>query len=211
MRARTAHSEQLALVLFAAFVLTACGSAEPAEIAVTTQPPDPSRAPAELRWENYQGVQLPIGGKDGPTKLASVPIGYTHTPQGAALAAINHSARLSLAPDSVWPALAANVLQPGPGKDAWVLARVQLSITAATDPAVAPHFTAYKITTYDPARTTLTVYATYSDASITATDTTVTWSAEDWRLLLPDPAAKTVTVHSVKSVPADAVALAAAK
>lgn len=211
MRARAAHFKQLLVTVLAAAALTACGGADPAEVAPTTPPPDPARAPANLRWENYQGVQLPLGGEDGPSKLAAVPLGYTHTPQGAALAAINHSARLSLAPDSVWPTLAANALLPGPGKDAWVLARVQVSLTAATDPTVAPHITAYKITAYDPARTALTVYATYSDASITATDTTVVWSADDWRLQLPDPAAKTVTVHSVKTIPADAVSLTAAK
>ncbi|AYF76246.1 hypothetical protein D7D52_23170 [Nocardia yunnanensis] len=107
--------------------------------------------------------------------------------------------------------MAALSLIPGPAKDSWVLARAQISITAPANATVAPHITAYKITNYTPDRADLTVYATYSDASITATAETVLWVSEDWRLLLPDPAAKTQTVQSVPAIPADAVTLPAAK
>ncbi|GAB0108525.1 hypothetical protein JMUB6875_75460 [Nocardia sp. JMUB6875] len=214
MRAKPAHYAQTFAYRAAALLLTtcaltasACGVGDNNASAPKTTTVDPGRAPANVRWENYQGVQLPIGDHDGPSKLGTTAAGYSHTPQGAALAAINHSTRLSLAPDGVWPQVAAISLIPGPAKDSWVLARAQISVTAPANPVVAPRITAYKITNYTPDRADLTVYATYSDASITATAETVLWVSEDWRLLLPDPAAKTQTVQSVPAIPADTVKL----
>ncbi|MEC3953826.1 hypothetical protein VMT65_12370 [Nocardia sp. CDC153] len=218
MRAKPAHHVQtfaavaMTLVVSAcALTLAACGGSDHSASATKTTQVDPARAPSDVHWENYQGVQLPIGEHDGPSKLGTTAAGYSHTPQGAALAAINHSTRLSLAPDGVWPQIAAISLIPGPAKDSWVLARAQISLTAPANPTVAPHITAYKITNYTPDRADLTVYSTYSDASITATAETVLWVSEDWRLLLPDPAAKIQTVQSVPSIPADTVELEAPK
>ncbi|MGW5224541.1 hypothetical protein ACWEP5_06265 [Nocardia niigatensis] len=214
MRAKSAHHAQTftatavtLLVSAAVLALSACGISDQSAAKTTTTAVDPARAPADVHWENYQGVQLPIGSHDGPSKLGATAAGFSHTPQGAALAAINHSTRLSLAPDGAWPQVAAISLIPGPAKDSWVLARAQVSITAPANPTVAPRITAYKLTAYAPDRADLTVYATYSDGSITATAETVLWVSEDWRLLLADPAAKTATVQSVPSVPADAVKL----
>ncbi|WP_433593931.1 hypothetical protein [Nocardia sp. CA-145437] len=218
MRANSAHHAQtftaaLAALLVSATAVTvsACGLGDEPAAKSTTTAADPSRPPADVRWENYQGVQLPIGGHDGPSKLGTTAAGYTRTPQGAALAAINHSTRLSLAPDGIWPQVAAISLIPGVAKDSWVLARAQISITAPANQTVAPHIAAYKLTAYTPDRADLTVYATYSDASVTASTETVVWVSDDWRLQLPDPSAKTPTIQSVPAIPGDAVKLAPAK
>ncbi|MGW4249198.1 hypothetical protein [Nocardia sp. NPDC004722] len=218
MCAKPAHHAQtfaaVAVTLFVtacALTASACGVSDNSASKTTTTTVDPARAPADVHWENYQGVLLPVGGHDGPSKLGTTAAGFTHTPQGAALAAINHSTRLALAPDGVWPQVAAISLIPGPAKDSWVLARAQVTITAPANPTVAPHITAYKITAYTPDRADLIVYSTYSDASITATAETVRWVSEDWRLLLPDPTAKTQTVQSIPAIPADAVTLPPAK
>ncbi|MFB8006995.1 hypothetical protein [Nocardia sp. NPDC056000] len=209
MRARPAH---FALPLAAACVLTACGGLGGGGVTTTNiAPPDPARAPADVHWEAFQGIQLPIGAHDGPTKLSTTAAGYSHTPQGAALAAVNLSVRLSLAPDAAWPEIASQSLMPGPAKDSWVLSRAQISITAPANPAVAPRISGYKIPAYDPLRTEVTIYTTYPDASIAATRQTVQWSAEDWRLTLPDPTSKTPTVQSIPSIPTDAVKLEPAK
>lgn len=205
MRAKPAHFAQTLVALAAACTLAACSGAKPALAPATGTPPDPAEPPADVHWETYEGVRLPIGGHDGPSNLGTTATGYSHSPQGAALAAINHSTRLSLAPDGEWPQLAAESLVPGPSKDAWVLARAQISITAPIDQKVAPRIAGYKVTSYRPDRTDLTVYSTYSDKSITASAETVLWASGDWRLLLPDPAAKIRTVQSVPVIPPDAV------
>ncbi|ATL72544.1 hypothetical protein [Nocardia terpenica] len=177
----------------------------------TTGPaaPDLNRAPAGVHWQTWQGVALPVSSTDGPADIDAAATGYSHTPQGAALAAIQHSIRTMLAPDDSWPTIAARSLVPlSPGADAWKLTRVLVS-KIKTDPAAVPRIAGYKITSWSPGRAAVTVYTTYSDASVLASDTTVTWTAGDWRLLLPDPAAKIVTQHDVPAVPADAVRLEA--
>ncbi|MEU0538373.1 hypothetical protein ABZ319_00785 [Nocardia sp. NPDC005978] len=193
-------------ILAATLLLTACGSDGPSGTTPTTEAPDPSRPPAGIHWESYQGIQLPIGA-DGPKNLGTAATGYTHSPQGAALAAINHNVRLSLAPDTTWPQIASQSLIPGPAKDNWVLSRSQISITSAANPALAPRITAYKINNYSAERADLTVYSTYPDASITSAEQVVLWVSEDWRLLLPDPVAKVPTVHSVSVIPEGVVTL----
>lgn len=219
MCAKSAHSRQsparpaaprtgrltILPILAALLLLAACG-ADSSSTTPTTEPPDPSRPPANVHWESYQGIQLPIGA-DGPKNVGTVATGYTHSPQGAALAAINHNVRLSLAPDTTWPQIASQSLIPGPAKDNWVLSRSQISITSAANPALAPRITAYKINNYSPERTDLTVYSTYPDASITSAEQTVLWVSEDWRLLLPDPVAKIPTVHSIPVIPEGVVTL----
>ncbi|WP_330179604.1 hypothetical protein OHB26_24525 [Nocardia sp. NBC_01503] len=209
MRARPASSAlTLALALAATLTLTACGGLGGTGVTTTSlAPPDPAHAPTDVHWEAFQGIQLPIGAHDGPTKIGTTASGYSHTPQGAALAAINHTVRLSLAPDSSWPEVASQSLMPGPAKDSWVLSRAQISVTAPADPAVAPRISGYKIATYDPIRTDITIYTTYPDASIAATLQTVEWSADDWRLRLPDPNSKTTTVQSIPAIPEGIVRL----
>lgn len=195
------------LALALALTATACGLSDTPPAAPTSAAPDPNRAPSDIRWEAWQGVKLPYGKQDGPAKVTDAALGYSHTPQGAALAAIHHTVRISLAPDATWARTASQALMPGPGKDAWVVARAQISLTQPASPVVAPRITAYKFTKYGDDRSDLLVYSTYSDNSITANTETVVWSSGDWRLLLPDPALKIAVVQSVSDIPADAVRL----
>lgn len=209
-RATTAVTRTATVVTLGTVItlgVTACGLSDTPPTVVTSAPPDLKQVPADIRWEAWQGVNLPYARQDGPTKMSEAALGYSHTPQGAALAAIHHTVRISIAPDSAWAKIAAQSLMPGPGKDAWVIARAQISVTQPPSPAVAPRVTAYKITSYTPDRTDLLVYSTYSDNSITSNKSTVIWSSNDWRLQLPDPALKAVVVESIPAIPADAVQL----
>lgn len=167
-----------------------------------------NRAPAQVIWDNYRGIALPVGALDGPAHHAATATGYSHTPQGAALAAMQHEVRMSLAGDDAWPAVAKDELAPGPGADAWITSRVQVSLHGGADPRTAPRIAGYTISSYTPNNAAVTVYTTYPDASVAATDTVVTWTGGDWRLLLPDPNTTTgTTVRSVTAVPAEAIAL----
>ncbi|MGW6728762.1 hypothetical protein ACWF9G_22920 [Nocardia sp. NPDC055029] len=188
-------------------VVTGCGGGNTPTAPAATGP-DITQAPASVTWRKWQGVALPIGAKDGPKRTDVAATGYSRTPQGAALAAIQHSVRLGLAPDDSWAKIAAQSLAEGPGKNEWVLSRPLVSIKK-TDPTVAPKIAGYKITSWAPERAALTVYTTYPDASVLATDTVVVWIAEDWRLLLNDPATKTKFQHEIPAVPADAVRMEA--
>jgi len=68
----------------------------------TRQPSDPqylTAAPAEVNFQVVHGLQLPFSPVDGPLRVdGPVAAGYSHTPQGAALAGTQLSQRLVFAP-----------------------------------------------------------------------------------------------------------------
>ena len=68
----------------------------------TRQPSDPqyaTAAPAEVNFQVVHGLQLPFSPVDGPLRVdGPVAAGYSHTPQGAALAATQLGLRLLYAP-----------------------------------------------------------------------------------------------------------------
>ncbi|WP_067694032.1 hypothetical protein [Nocardia jejuensis] len=172
-------------------------------------PADPGRAPAQVRWEPWQGVALPYSTIDGPKLVAGAAAGFSRTPQGAALAAIQHSIRTSLSPDGFWAAVAAKSLVSGPGKDAYVLARAQVSISGPADPKARPSILGYRIEDWNLDHTTLTVFTRYPDSSEAALHHEVDWLAGDWKLQLPDPDSPTAPVEEISATPADMVAMAA--
>lgn len=200
-----------ATALLAALLLSGCGGrGTDHDPAPTSAPPDPNRAPAAVRWQSWQGVRLPISAEDGPTKSETpAATGYTRTPQGAALAAIQHTVRMSIAPDQWWPEIANRALVTNPGKDQWVLGRARFSITGPADPKLAPRIRGYKVTTWNAERAEIAVYTSYSDDSVAANATVVSWVYGDWRLVLPDPSDTTPVVTAPEALPTDIVRLEA--
>ncbi|MEU5762216.1 hypothetical protein [Nocardia sp. NPDC047648] len=163
---------------------------------------DLTAVPAAVHWVDYQGVRLPVGA-DGPGQLsAEAATGFTHTPQGAALAAIVHTVRMSLAPDEHWASVAAHEIAAGAGKDAWASSRVLLSIQGRADPATAPRVRGYTIADYNRAIAHLQIYTSFPDNSVAVNTATVVWVAEDWRLQLPDPSATDPVVREAATVDA---------
>lgn len=209
---RSAHRAAAAATASVAVLLavTGCGSSHKAVHPDKPAPPDLTSAPANVRWVTYQGVSLPVSTKDGPTKIGDAASGFSRTPQGAAMAAINLPIRVTLAPDDSWAKQAATSLVSDHAKDAWVLARAQVKLDG-TDRTVIPRINGYKITSWTQDRSVVTVFATYPDNSIAGSDTTVAWTGGDWRLQLPDLASQTPTVHALDAVPSDAVRLEAAR
>ncbi|MBF6302453.1 hypothetical protein IU459_33670 [Nocardia amamiensis] len=164
--------------------------------------PDLAAAPADVRWVNYQGVRLPVGA-DGPRNIdPSAATGFSHSPQGAALAAIVHTVRMSLAPDEHWASIAAHEIAAGAGKDAWASSRVLLSIQTPADPATAPRVRGYTLTDYNPATARVEIYTSFPDGSIAVNTATVVWVAADWRLRLPDPDATEPAVREAATLDA---------
>lgn len=186
-------------------LLTGCGtdSAAPQEVPW-------NQVPANLVWTDYQGMQVPTSDQDGPTGTAEsgVPNGYGHTPPGAALAGINATIRMSVAPDDQWAAVGQALIAPGPERDAWAVARASLSITLPVAAGKAPIIKGYQLTAYTPAAATVRVYSTQTDKSMTANTMKVVWRDGDWRLLLPSSSDQSIHVAAVTNSPADAVTLA---
>lgn len=63
-----------------------------------------SAAPARLQWQRiWEGAAVPVSGSDGPARIdAGVAAGFAHTPQGAALAAMDAIGRVYAAPELIW-------------------------------------------------------------------------------------------------------------
>ncbi|GGK39792.1 hypothetical protein [Nocardia camponoti] len=173
--------------------------------------PDLAAAPTGVRWQDYQGVAVPVA-EQGPTSVSSgVATGFEHSPRGAGLAAINHTIRLSVAPDSQWSGVVNAQVVPGPARDEWAINRVQLSITAAAQVEYAPKLLGYNITEYGAEQSKVDVYTAYSDASRAVNHTTVRWYGDDWRLQLPDPGSTARPIDAIDALPEGIVALEAPK
>lgn len=87
--------------------------AHPAGVVVPQNPdvrPDPAgtdyliTAPAGLRWQRiWGGAAAAVSSSDGPTLITDgIATGFSHTPQGAALAAADALARALAAPEGTW-------------------------------------------------------------------------------------------------------------
>lgn len=149
---------------------------------------DIAAAPADVTWKSYQGVQVPYSSIDGPADdVTSVaPTGYSQTPQGAVIAAIQAQARLALAPDSTWAHTTSTLVVAGPGRDAYAVARAGASITAPADPATTARFTAFRITDYQPEHARIELATEMPGGQRTSVPVTVLWRSDDWKLALPD-------------------------
>ncbi|PXX53892.1 hypothetical protein DFR70_12613 [Nocardia tenerifensis] len=81
---------------------TSKGSLVP-PVPVHRDPADPewlTAAPQGMSWQRVDGVPLPFTASDGPTRIdGAVAAGYSHTPQGAVVAALQISMRILYSPD----------------------------------------------------------------------------------------------------------------
>ena len=195
----------------AALLVTGCGDS-PEDTAGTAPPaPSVSDAPAIKGWSRVHGVLVPLGTTDGPTSGAGEPFtGYTHTPQGAALAAIDESVQLSTAPDNSWSRVLSVVAASGPGRDQFAVNRALVSASDSIDPAVAPSIVGYVFTDYTDARATLDIVQRFPDASLAAARTTVVWVGTDWKLDLPT-SSSTSPVTALTEIPSAMVDLEATR
>ncbi|WP_327100327.1 hypothetical protein OIE68_17055 [Nocardia vinacea] len=172
------------------------GSAQPSATVTVT-------APTGLRWQSFQGVDLPVADQ-GPERIEGpVASGFDRSPVGAALAAIHSTVRMSIGTDSQWPTVGQRMLAEGPGRDTWATARAQISITAPITSG-APKVAGYVIAHYTLDATDVDIYTIHPDNSITRNNAHVLWQGGDWRLHLPGNATLPL-VTTAAVLPADIV------
>ncbi|QOW01697.1 hypothetical protein SAMN04490240_0089 [Rhodococcus pyridinivorans] len=189
-----------ATVVAVALVATSCGGSHtPGSELSITDPPQISR------WITLGGIEVPIGTTDGPSNGEWEPFaGFSHTPQGAALAAITQSVQLSTASDRTWPQVLAGVAAPGDGRDLYAAHRGLVEISG-TDPEMVPTIVGYTITDYSDEAATVGVVQRFSDDSLASSITQVVWVDDDWRLNLSSETAATIT--ALDEVPSELVDL----
>ncbi|MFX1760182.1 hypothetical protein [Rhodococcus sp. As11] len=178
-----------ATVVAVALTATSCaGTHTPGSELSITDPPQINR------WITLGGIEVPIGTTDGPSNGEWEPFaGFSHTPQGAALAAITQSVQLATASDRNWPQILAGVAAPGDGRDLYAAHRGLVEISG-TDPEMVPTIVGYTIDDYSDDAATVGVVQRFSDDSLASSTTQVVWVDDDWRLNLPsDETAAAIT------------------
>ena len=191
-------------VVAAALVLAGCGSSpeenDVPEVSLTA-------APEISSWSSLNGILVPIGVSDGPSSGIWEPItGFSHTPQGAALAAIDQSVQLSTASDSSWAKVLPVVAAAGEGRDAFAVNRALITATGSIDAAVAPTILGYRFDSYSATNAAVDVVQRFPDDSLASTRTNVVWVESDWKLDLPTPE-NAVGAKELTEIPSDMVNL----
>ena len=139
-------------------------------------------APLGISWQRVDGVPLPFSASDGPTRIdGAVASGYSHTPQGAALACVQISMRMLYSPDFAAVIDRQTVFEP--------TERTQLLAARAAQPHLDPQAVAastlqpkaFKIGAYtDSAATVYFAYPTQAGTYRIAR-MAVAWVDGDWK------------------------------
>lgn len=152
--------------------------------------PDFAAAPADVQWRTVAGVSIPVSSVDGPTTTNGiVRSGYSKTPQGAVLAAINGQTALAVAGDRAWPEVVNTVTAPGPGRDEFAAARAGVTVSGNVPSGTAPVFVGFEVTDYgsDPLSAAVSIAQRVGgeDGGLYSYPVALQWIADDWRIVLP--------------------------
>lgn len=152
---------------------------------VNRPPTDPNwltAAPTGLSWQRVDGVPLPFTASDGPSRIdGAVAAGYSHTPQGAAIAALQISMRMLYSPD-YQQILDAQTAIPDEERAKIIAAR---STQPRLDPAMVQRSTlqpaGFKVGAYDDA--SATIYYAYGrpNGQFRIARMAVVWREGDWK------------------------------
>lgn len=161
------------------------GSLVPQQPGSVRSPGDPgwlTAAPQGISWQRVDGVPLPFSSSDGPTQIAgAVATGYSHTPQGATLAAIQIAMRMVYSPDFKDVVQAQTAVTPEE-RDQLIAARTGQpainpdAVTAATLQPVA-----FKVGAYTDLDATIYYAYRAGDGLHRIARMAVTWQDGDWK------------------------------
>lgn len=170
----------LAAALTAVSALVAGCSSSP------DQPSEPDwdlAAAPSAQWVSVAGIATPMSDNDGPAQTTPVPHGYSPSPQGAVLAAINGQVQMATANDELWTEVSQYLLAPGPGRDQWAQARSLVTVDGeVTDPA---KFVGFKITDFSDSSALVVLATELPDGQLVAYPVQLERLSDTWRLVLP--------------------------
>ena len=155
----------------------------------TRQPSDPqylTAAPAEVNFQVVHGLQLPFSPVDGPLRVdGPVAVGYSHTPQGAALAAVQLVARLLYAPGYEQVIKQQSVIA-APVQSQFVAYRNSRPQASDADlAATVARAVAFKVDSFRPDQATIDVAfpnVNGAPGTYVTGPYTVDWSGGDWKV-----------------------------
>jgi hypothetical protein len=170
---------------------------DPSKQHTPTDPEWMTGAPAGLVWRQIDKIPLPFGAADGPWTIdedAGTAAGYSHTPQGAVLAAYQIGNRIALGPDY------ANVVDAQTVFDSAAAADVKAH-RGTPDPSAldgSTHSSAFKVLAYLPTQATVQ-YAMPNpmNGTYNSYQFTVVWVDGDWKLVAPNDTASAKALSSI--------------
>ncbi|MBF6116384.1 hypothetical protein IU497_35460 [Nocardia terpenica] len=135
-----------------------------------------------ITWQHWHGTGLPASPRWGPTRVqGDVATGFSHTPEGAVVAMMQHQARLA-----------------GIGGTAWVSAARAMAVVAPADRAPdrrvptgfdsegeLPLFAGFRWVSYSPDRAVADLALQDGDGRLRSVHATETWVGADWKAELP--------------------------
>lgn len=178
------------VALLAVVAAVVVGSADDGAPAVPAPRPAPTQgldltaAPTKLEWKLIDGVRLPFSG-DGPSKVAGpMASGYSHTPQGAVVAAWQISTRLATSAD--YEQVMANQVRGTEAQRTQVRLEVA-NVRNLTSNQFSARFTqpvGFRVVSYDNAFAQI-YFAVQSPAGgYDFTPRAVLWDGKDWQYQL---------------------------
>ncbi len=191
------HTMCATTVLCACLSLPACASNTAGIQHDTAVSLDPPRAgdtvPGALAmtpwliWKPWHGTHLPYSQRWGPADVSDDTVtGFSHTPEGAVLAMIQHTARLSGLDDTAWPGAARTMAVTAP-TDQPPTTRIGTGFDRS---AGLPFFAGFHWISYDGTRATADLALQEPDGSLRSLRTAEIWHDDDWRAeLAPTPTA----------------------
>lgn len=157
----------------------------------------PLPAPEGIKWERIGATVAPFSTSDGPTRIEGrLAYGFAHTPQGAALAGWQITARMLRSGDDVREAYERQIVAD-PGVAETKLAKLAAEGRSDFRLNKLPIFPeAFQVTSYN-ADTAIVRYAlpTAGHTTWTLTQQTMTWTADGWkaRLTATEPTLTDIT------------------
>ena len=185
----------------AAAITPTIGTTPPASPSAALVTTVPTEAPPGVTWSLFQGVALPVSATDGPTKITgAVFAGYSHTPTGALLAAVQISTRHLLTAAPGWQQILNAQIVAGPGRDA--VAKVLQAQGNDTSPPRGGYgqYTGFRFVTYAPDVAVIEVATKFSNGNQDVSTLTVRWSDGDWKQELQPNGADTPSVQQVQDL-----------
>ena len=173
-------------------------------LAPSTEPELPRVNVSDLNWPDYNGVLLPTSATDGPRDQSNgLAIGFSHTPRGALLAAVNIGVRAEpdWGPDIFEPTINDQVI--GPDRTALLANCRAYYPQAAAQGLDSPVEEGFRWKAYTRHAATVDILiATPTNGAGSAmrygsTPVRVVWKAGDWRVVAPPHGNWGSTAHLV--------------
>ncbi|MDQ6740765.1 MAG: hypothetical protein M3021_10505 [Actinomycetota bacterium] len=136
-----------------------------------------------MNWQLYQTVALPYSTSYGPQHIeGDVARCYSHDPVGALFAASQIGARYLIAPN--WQAVVSRQVVDNAGRTKFSSLRQAAGNPGGNQPGDYQQLSGFKFVTYSPSAAVVELVSKSSTGVMQATDATVEWIGDDWKLQL---------------------------